>query len=95
MAYFPSGSAGADYEEQYCSRCIHDGDERGCAVMLAHNFYNYDDCNKPESILHLLIPRSENGLGNEQCRMFHLKPELRAASKADQKYLEWKREQGR
>jgi hypothetical protein len=42
----------------------------GCPVWLAHLLYNYDECNKDESILHLLIPRTPDGLGNEQCSMF-------------------------
>jgi hypothetical protein len=93
MGYFPNGTAGMDYEDHYCSRCIHDDDEHGCAVMLAHNLYNYDECNKPESILHLLIPRSKNGLGNEQCLMFLLAPDKPPKCAADDKYREWKRKQ--
>ena len=68
MAYFPNGTAGMDYEDRYCSRCIHNGDD-GCPVMLAHFLYNYDECNNPKSILHLLIPRDEEGR-NQECRMF-------------------------
>lgn len=98
MGYFPNGAAGAAYEEEYCFRCIHDDNEKGCAVMLAHNLYNYDHCNDPTSILHLLIPRSEGGIGNEQCLMFYPKgdadPELRAASKADKQYRAWLKERG-
>lgn len=67
MGYFPNGTAGEMYEAQYCSRCIHDGD---CAVMLAHLMHNYAECNKPKSILHLLIPITKDGLDNEQCKMF-------------------------
>lgn len=69
MGYFPNGSAGMDYTQKYCDRCIH-GDEDGCAVMLAHLLHNYDECNKKDSILHLLIPKTKDGLGNEQCTMF-------------------------
>lgn len=69
MGYFPNGTAGDIYEAEYCARCVHDNDETGCAVMLAHNLYNYTECNKPESILHLLIPRDDKGF-NEKCRMF-------------------------
>lgn len=39
--------------------------------MLAHMLYNYDECNNEKSILHLLIPRTEDGLGNQECKMFH------------------------
>jgi hypothetical protein len=68
MGYFPNGTAGEMYEEQYCSRCVHQED--GCAVWLAHLLKNYDDCNDDSSILHMLIPRSEDGLSNEKCKMF-------------------------
>jgi hypothetical protein len=73
MAYFPNGTAGECYEAQYCNHCVHqngpDG-ESGCAVWLAHLLYSYRDCNDKDSILHLLIPRSKDGLSNEQCRLF-------------------------
>lgn len=73
MGYFPNGTASMDYEERYCSRCAHhdgpDG-ESGCAIWLAHLIHNYDECNNKDSILHLLIPLSEDGLGNEQCELF-------------------------
>lgn len=72
MGYFPNGTAGEIYEEQYCGRCVHQKpDAGGCAVWLAHMIHNYDECNNPDSILHLLIPRTENRLGNEECAMFH------------------------
>ena len=71
MGYFSNGTEGMMYEERYCDRCIHQGpiDGPGCAVMLAHNLFNYKECNKKDSILHLLIPRSKDGW-NEQCSMF-------------------------
>lgn len=72
MGYFSNGSEGADYEAAYCVRCVH---LQGCAVWLAHMLHNYDECNNEKSILHLLIPRSDNGLGNEECLMFHEKSE--------------------
>ena len=31
--------------------------------------YNYKECNNNESMLHVLIPRDENGF-NETCTMF-------------------------
>lgn len=72
MGYFPNGSEGDAYEQQYCSRCIHreNKDGTGCCVWLAHLLYSYRDCNGKDSILHLLIPRSADGLENEQCKMF-------------------------
>lgn len=72
MGYFPNGTSAEVYEEQYCRRCIHqlgpNGDS-GCAVMLAHLLHNYAECNKDDSILHILIPR--DGIENRQCAMFH------------------------
>jgi hypothetical protein len=60
-----------DYEEQYCNQCAHQKpDDGGCAVFLAHLLMNYDECNNDKSILHMLIPRSKDGLGNEKCLMF-------------------------
>jgi hypothetical protein len=69
MGYFSNGTGGEIYEEEFCENCAN-WDDGGCAVMLAHMLHNYDECNKPDSILHLLIPRSKDGLGNEKCRMF-------------------------
>ncbi len=60
------------YEEEFCERCVHqpeDVNEDGCAVLIAHLLHNYEECNNPDSILHILIPRDEKG-GNKQCRMF-------------------------
>lgn len=68
MAYFSSGTEGMIYEEHYCVRCVH---HENCAILNAHFIHNYDECNKPDSILHMLIPRSKDGLGNEQCLMFY------------------------
>lgn len=67
MGYFSNGTEGMDYQEGYCSKCIHDKDEN-CPVWAAHLVHNYDECNKPESILHMLIPRE--GIRNLRCTMF-------------------------
>lgn len=72
MGYFSNGTEGESYEAQYCSRCVHQKpDDGGCAVFLAHLLHNYDECNKDDSILHMLIPRKKVGVGNEQCAMFY------------------------
>lgn len=68
MGYFSNGSEGHDYEDRYCSRCVH---YENCAILNAHFLYNYAECNNPESILHMLIPRTKNGLGNGQCKLFY------------------------
>jgi hypothetical protein len=68
MGYFSNGSEGEWYEAKYCDKCHHNinGD---CPVMLAHLIHNYEECNNKHSILHLLIPRDENGY-NMECKMF-------------------------
>ncbi len=71
MGYFSNGTEGEMYFEQWCSRCVHrDGPagDSGCAVWLAHLMSNYSECNKKDSILHVLIPR--DGINNGQCAMF-------------------------
>lgn len=68
MGYFPNGDAGDWYEATYCSRCVHDKQSTMCPVMALHMQHNYEECNKPDSFLHFLIPRS--GVENERCRMF-------------------------
>lgn len=79
MAYFANGTEGLDYQERYCSRCVHDANEI-CPVRLLHIIHNYDECNKRDSFLHVLIPRTADGLGNEQCKLFH---EREAEGKAE------------
>lgn len=80
MGYFSNGTESMIYEEQYCDRCIHQKpDDGGCSVMLAHLLHNYDECNNPGSILHLLIPRSKDDLDNEQCTMFAARPSREVA----------------
>lgn len=73
MGYFSNGTEGMDYEAHYCERCVHQGPEDGpgCAVWLAHLLHNYDECNNPDSILHLLIPYEDGHSG--ECKMFHEK----------------------
>ena len=67
MGYFSNGSEGDAYENAYCSKCVHQVD---CTVLLAHMIHNYEECNKKESILHILIPRDERGV-NGKCTMFY------------------------
>jgi len=74
MGYFPNGTSGEMYEEEYCYQCVNwrdlaDGRGPGCPVMDLHLFYNYAECNKPDSFLHQLIPRDEEGF-NLECSMF-------------------------
>lgn len=72
MGYFSNGTEGGMYEADYCARCIH-GDQDGaadCSVWFVHENWSYEFVAKPGGILDMLIPRTEDGLGNEQCRMF-------------------------
>lgn len=76
MGYFSNGTEGADYEERWCSRCVHydrPDDDHFCPILQAHGLYNYRDANDDHSVLHMLIPRSKDGLSNEQCAMFYEK----------------------
>ena len=65
MGYSSNGTEGMDYEEAHCLKCIHSPTFRGCPVWEAHMLWNYDEFNKPDSILHKMIPRAK--LGNERC----------------------------
>ena len=68
MGYFSNGCDGRYYQAKYCNNCAHDinGD---CPVWLAHLIHNYDECNKEDSILHMLIPRLDTGW-NGKCKMY-------------------------
>lgn len=71
MGYFSNGSEGEGYQERYCFRCLHDNFEKGiyCPIWNLHLRGNYEECNKPDSYLHALIPR-EKPIGNGRCAMF-------------------------
>jgi len=66
MAYFPNGTAGDMYRERYCDKCKHDKDDK-CPIWLAHLLHNYDECNNDDSILHMLIPMTKDGLRATEC----------------------------
>jgi hypothetical protein len=69
MGYFSNGTEEMMYADKYCDKCKHDIDS-DCPIRLMHMLYNYDECNKKDSILHKMIPRSKDGLGNEKCVCF-------------------------
>jgi hypothetical protein len=72
MAYFSNGTEGEMYEAKWCARCVHYGLECGCPVWGVHFFCNSEQF-KNESvrmILDSLIPRTKDGVFNEQCAMF-------------------------
>ena len=88
MGYFSNGTEGMLYEDDFCSRCVHQKpDDGGCAVWLAHMLYNYRDCNDENSILHLLIPRSKDKLSNEKCTMWTPLPERELLEREGQERL--------
>lgn len=71
MGYFPNGTSGDIYEAQYCARCIHRDEEKGCPVMTAHMLYAYSGGEEAKHILNMLIPEHKTECRNEQCRLFH------------------------
>ena len=78
MGYFSNGSEGRDYDERYCVRCVNYGPEEGpgCPIWGAHLVWSYKLCNDDpkestgKAMLDSFIPRSKDGLNNEQCKMF-------------------------
>lgn len=67
-----------DYEARWCEHCIHrpTADGLDCPILELHAEWNYDQAAGSEQArekgraLSVFIPRSEDGLQNEQCRMF-------------------------
>ena len=73
MAYFSNGTEGDDYYEKWCARCVHDHCAYGCPVWSAHQEWNYEECNKPDSILHKMIPEKGGGYNGQfagECKQF-------------------------
>lgn len=71
MGYFSNGTEGDIYEEEYCVKCVHYGDDGcSCPILAIHMTYNYDQHKNQEikSILDRLIPRE--GIYNQKCSMF-------------------------
>ena len=69
MGYFSNGMEGMIYESQYCDKCVYSLDTHGCPIWGAHLMWNYDECNKKDSVLHKMIPRDNNG-ENMECIFF-------------------------
>jgi len=74
MGYFSNGTEGEYYRSAYCENCIHDINN-DCPIWNLHLLWNYEavGTNKDEDkelALEMFIPRSKNGLNNEQCKMF-------------------------
>lgn len=80
MAYFPNGTAGMAYQEDYCLKCrnhrdLDDGRGPGCAIWDAHLLFSYEAAgDKPEAkamrkVLNVLIPEDDKSFP-EQCAMY-------------------------
>lgn len=67
MGYFSNGTEGEEYGQMYCDHCVHND---ACPVWGLHFEHNYTKDATVRSILDYLIPRSTDGLGNEQCGMY-------------------------
>lgn len=75
MAYFSNGTEGLCYKEKYCFKCVNwttrEGENAdGCPIWDLHLMYNSELCNNPDSFLDKLIPRTENRIFNERCKMY-------------------------
>ena len=92
MGYFANSEHGAHYEQQWCDRCLHQMDkDGGCAVMTAHLLRGYEECNKQDSLLNVLIPRNQDG-ENLMCRMFKAEGDLdRSCCAGQQGQPSWSR----
>ena len=72
MGYFSNGTEGEMYYEEYCAHCVHDDPDNGkhCPIWSLHLLHNYEECNKKDSFLHVLIPRDKKEGFNDTCTMF-------------------------
>ena len=85
MAYFPNGSSGEAYIDQWCRRCRNwredeeGSDNWGCIVSDLHligNYYQFDKTKTGKlwrTVLEHFIPTDKDGFLAE-CRMFIEKP---------------------
>ena len=104
MAYFPNGTAGMDFVERNCSECVNYKDNgsgsEGCAIFDLHLLWNYQACNGKEApqgsekrakweALEHFIPTRKDGIGAEQCKMFHPIEGVEKVEDVSQKLKEW------
>lgn len=86
MAYFPNGSSGDRYMEQWCERCKNwkrreDEDTEGCPIWDMHLSWNYSTKDKTAmDILNHFIPMDKK-YNPLQCRMFETTGECRGQMK--------------
>lgn len=72
MGYFPNSTANDIYVVDYCENCEYNPileDDLPCICMTMHFLFNYNECNKKDSLLHKMIPLDENGF-NGACTFY-------------------------
>jgi len=77
MGYFYCGTAGVDFQEYWCRRCVHYGPEQGpgCCIWGLHLDWNYSQHDDTEvgktqkAALDALI--EERPGGGMRCKLFH------------------------
>lgn len=77
MGCFSNGTEDSQYQDRWCSKCHHWIETHGCPCWSAHELWGNGECNKPESVLHKMIPRSEDGLSNKACLFFKKRKKCR------------------
>ena len=77
MAYFPNGTSGDVYLEDWCFRCKNwklrkDDFVPDCPIWDAHTLTSYPSANNElaKEILNILIPMDKEGIYPIRCRMF-------------------------
>ena len=70
MGYFSNGTEGADYQETWCKRCVHDDPETGrlCPIWGLHLEWNPHEPGDRDHALQQFIQRI--GPWNGACTMF-------------------------
>lgn len=77
MAYFPNGTSRGLFQQEQCSKCLHND---GCRVLLMHILHNGNQIGEDETsvrtkdMLELLIPTTDDGLFAGDCTMFYPTP---------------------
>ncbi len=83
MAYFPNGSSGDHYQEQYCFNCVHYGADKrsksteisGCPIWDLHMMWNYERGTEHQRVLDDFIPMKADGIYPGECQFFIAKVE--------------------
>ena len=81
MGYFSNGTEGIMYQARYCDQCVHDRND-DCPILLLHLMWNYEQNENKDKqlVLDAFIPRSSDGLRNEECKMFRPKQTRRKST---------------